>query len=163
MTKQAGEQAKGSDDDPEFNEKHRHLELFLEIQEPLLTSCQGGLLFTDEMQRFRYFHFVLGAIDQLSRTIKDKGRSELWAMGTSIGRELALFSEGDAEKYTGTKYIDSYGRTDYPELYSAGKRGWYAMRTYILYAVGKVTKGEFLKSCTELSYVVRGTGPNDAL
>jgi len=142
-------------EDPEFDEKHRHLRLFLDAQELVLTTGGMAPLFKSEKEKLRYLHFVFGAIDQLSRTIKDEGRSELWFWIASIVQELSLFP------FLGGKHYESYGQTGDLELHKAGERGWNAMRTYILSAVGKASKSEFRKSCTELFYVVRGTEPKD--
>lgn len=74
-------------EDPELDEKYRHLNLFLRAQELLLTM--GGtkkLSLTNEKEKLRYLHFVLGAIDQLSRTIRDQERRELWITNIDSSR-----------------------------------------------------------------------------
>lgn len=158
-TKRAWQKAKalaneGTDslaDDPEFEEKNKHLGLFLQAQEMLLTMDETSLSFSNEGEKIRYLHFVLGAIDQLSRTIKDEQRQELWSTTTSLARAALLFGVDDA-----VKHLDSYGRSGDSELHKAGERGWQAMRTYILNVVGKASDDDFRKSCLELFLVVRG-------
>lgn len=141
----------GLADDPEFEEKNTHLGLFLQAQEMLLNMGGTKLSFRDEAEKLRYLHFVLGAVDQLSRTIKDEERRELWGMTTSLARIMLLFGVDDA-----MRHFESYSQTGDLELHKAGERGWQAMRTYILSAVGKASQEDFQKSCTELFWVVRG-------
>lgn len=152
----AEEKDKNLADDPEFEEKHRHLELFLHAQELLLVRGRQKPAFANDREKLRYLHFVLGAIDQLSRTVKDEERSELWAMTTSMARAVLLFPAEEA-----MRYVYSYGQTGDLELRTAGEKGWKAMHTYILNAVGKASKDDFRKSCTELFYVVHGTEPKE--
>ena len=147
----------GAAEDPEFDEKHRHLRLFLDAQKLILTAGGMAPSFSSEREKLRYFHFVLGAVDQLSRTIKDEERSELWSYTASIAQAILLFPALE-----GTKHYMSYGQTGDPELHKAGERGWNAMRTYILNAIGKASENDFRKSCTELFYVVRGIEPSDS-
>lgn len=150
----ADEKIDHSIDDPEFSEMYRHLNLFLRAQEFLLTMGEARLSFANEREKLRYFHFVLGAIDQLSRRIKDERRAELWGMTTYMARAAVLFGAQDA-----VRHLESYGRSGDDELHKAGERGWMAMRTYILSAVGKASEEDFQKSCTELIAVVRGWEP----
>ena len=147
----ANEGAESLADDPEFEEKNKHLGLFLQAQEMLLAVGGTSPSFVNEREKLRYLHFVLGAIDQLSRTINDEQRQELWSTTTSVARAALLFGVEDA-----IKHLDSYGRSGDPELHRAGERGWQAMRTYILNAVGKASEDDFTKSCMELFRVVRG-------
>lgn len=140
--------------DPEFDEKHRHLDLFMQSQELLLLLGGSKPSFASEREKLRYMHFVFGAIDQLSRTIKNEERSELWSMTTSLARAALLFGVDDA-----MSHVEIYGRSGDSELHSAGERGWRAMHTYIRSAIGKASEEDFRMSCTELAAVVRGQEP----
>jgi hypothetical protein len=150
----ADRKAEGGANDPEFDEKHEHLDLFLHTQELLLSIGSNTPTFVNEREKLRYLHFVFGAIDQLSRTIEDEERAELWAMTTSMARAVLLFGLDDA-----MEHLKSYGRTGDAELHEAGGRGWQAMHTYILNSVGKASRDGFQKSCAELFTVVRGKEP----
>lgn len=152
----ADEKDKEITEDTEFDEKHRHFRLFLDAQELMLAMGGKKPSFANEREKLRYLHFVLGAIDQLSRTIKDEERSGLWSWTASTAQAILLFPALEA-----TKHYVSYGRTGDPELHRAGERGWNAMRMYILSAVGKASESDFQKSCTELFYVVRGADPRE--
>jgi len=70
-------------EDNEFDEKHRHFRLFLDAQELMLAMAVKKPSFANEREKLRYLHFVLGAIDQLSRTIKDEERSGSWSWTAS--------------------------------------------------------------------------------
>jgi len=159
--------------DSEFEQKDNHLNLFLQAQEILITMGQGEPKFNDKREKLRYLHFMFGAIDQLSRTIKDDKRAELWWTITSTARASLILGVNDAfseKKRNGhtddaeaslQRGVDDafsewerYGNTDDTELMDAGKRGYFAMQTYILNAIGKCTPEEFRQSCTELFSVV---------
>lgn len=141
-------------DHSEFEEKNTHLGLFLQAQEMLLNMGGTKPSFRNEAEKLRYLHFVLGAVDQLSRTIKDEERSEFWGMTTSLARAALLFGVDGVDD--AIRHLESYGQTGDPELHKAGERGWQAMRTYILRVVEKAPQEDFQKSCAELFRVVRG-------
>ena len=136
--------------DPEFDRKYLLLESFLTVQEMLLRGGESKVSFADEKEKTRYIHFVFGAIDQLSRTIKDEKRSELWGMTTSIGRATVLFGIDEA-----LDHVESFGRTGDDSIEAATKSGWTAMRNFILALNGKVSKEDDLKNSLSLFKVVR--------
>jgi hypothetical protein len=139
-----------SDNDPEFDKKNLILQRFLMIQELPLGEGKPQALFTDEQEKARYIHFVFGAIDLLSRTIKDEKRSELWAMTTSMGRAAVLFGIDEA-----LNHVESFGRTDNKSLEAASKSGWDAMRIFLLGLNDKASKEDTLKNALSLFKAVR--------
>jgi hypothetical protein len=138
------------DKDPEFDKKNLILQRFLMIQELPLGEGKPQALFTDEQEKARYIHFVFGAIDLLSRTIKDEKRSELWAMTTSMGRAAILFGIDEA-----LNHVESFGRTDNKSLEAASKSGWDAMRIFLLGLNDKASKEDTLKNALSLFKAVR--------
>lgn len=135
--------------DPEFEEKNRHMNLFLQAQELPVSMGKREPSFENKREKLKYVHFMAGAADQLSRTIKEEERAQAWWMTPSMLH--ASFQLGMDEAMD---ELTRYGRTDDAELKDAGKRGYFAMQTYMLSAVGKRSPDEFSKSCTELFAVV---------
>ena len=136
--------------DPEFDRKNLILKNFLMTQELLLGEGKPHASFANEQEKTRYIHFVFGAIDLLSRTIKDENRSYLWGMATSQGRAAVLFGIDEA-----LDQVESYGHTDDTSLEAASKSGRVAMHNFILGLNGKIPQEDLTKNSLSLFKIVR--------
>ena len=133
--------------DKEFNEKNYHMKNFRMTQELLVSGGMDTIPFSNEKAKMKYLHFMVGAIDQLSRTISDDKRSEEWFYLQSLAIGVGIFQPEVMEKH-----ISSYGRPD-GEFYDIGQKGWEAMRIYIMSSTGEVSEEEFQKSCNAFSRI----------
>ncbi len=135
--------------DEEFDEKYHHFENFKLAQQLLVSGGKENIDFKDEKAKLKYLHFMVGAIDQLSRTINDSERSEQWfyLQSLAVGANLYLPSELE-------QHISSYGNPN-SDLYEIGQKGWEAMNTYILSSVGEKSNEEFKISSLTLSKILR--------
>lgn len=141
--------------DPVFQERNQHLDQFLIIQRALFSGGEDKPRFKSERERLLYVNFVLGAVDQLSRTINDEEKSQMWFFSTALAQASLVCPVDDA--------IDScrnYGQTGDPDLQEAGRRGWVAMQTYIMNCLGKVSSEDFKASCMQMYLTVRGVSPS---
>jgi hypothetical protein len=125
------------------------LSLFLEVQQLIL--CKGGnyIKFKDVSQKQRYLHFIFGAIDELSSTVKDKEKQQMWAEITMLAHAKLLYGIDEA-----ILACESYGRTGNEELHSAGEKGYFAMNNFLLAAIGKISKEDFVRNSTMEMYDV---------
>lgn len=138
-------------DNPVFAEKRNYLRSFLHVQELLLSLRKDRPDFHTDREKLRYFHFVMGAIDQLGQTIQDNTLSELWWISEPMGHAIALWGVDDA-----VTIMESYGCSGDPDLDQASTRGGAAMHTSILRSIDEVSESDFKTSCGELFSVVRG-------
>jgi len=135
--------------DKEFDEKNHHFESFKLAQQLLVSGGKDSIDFKDEKAKLKYLHFMVGAIDQLSRTINDSERSEQWFYLQSLAVGANLYSPNDLEQH-----ISSYGNPN-SDLYEIGQKGWEAMNIYILSSVGEKSSEEFTISSLALSKILR--------
>lgn len=137
--------------DEEFDEKNYHFNNFKLAQQMLVSDGKGGVAFQDEKAKLKYLHFMVGAIDQLSRTINDSERSEQWfyLQSLAIGANNNLYSPSELEQH-----ISGYGNPN-SDLYEIGQKGWEAMNTYILSSVGEKSSEEWKISALALAKVLR--------
>jgi uncharacterized membrane protein len=135
--------------DKEFDEKNHHFENFKLAQQLLVSGRQNDIYFKNEKAKLKYLHFMMGAIDQLSRTISDPKRSELWFHLQSLAVGANLYSPDELERH-----LSNYGNPN-SDMYEIGQKGWEAMNTYILSAVGKKSSEEFQISSLALSKILR--------
>ena len=135
--------------DEEFDEKNNHFENFKLAQQLLVSGGKSNIDFKDEKAKLKYFHFMVGAIDQLSRTINDSNRSEQWFYIQSLAIGANLYPPNEIEEH-----ISSYGNPN-SDLYEIGQKGWESMNTYILSSIGEKTSEEFKISSLALSKVLR--------
>lgn len=133
----------------EFAEKNYHMGLFLKTQHLLMPKHNDKLRFSDDGQRMRYLFFIFGAIDQLSKTVKDDDDKQMWAETSMLAHATITYPVDEA-----IAACKMYGRTGDSELDMAGERGFYAMNTFILASVERATKEEFNLSTTEMYDVV---------
>ena len=135
--------------DKEFDEKNYHFENFKLAQQLLVSGGKENIDFKDEKAKLKYLHFMVGAIDQLSRTINDSERSEQWFYLQSLAVGANLYQPSELEQH-----ISSYGNSS-SDLYEVGQKGWEAMNTYILSSVGEKSNEEFTISSLALSKILR--------
>jgi hypothetical protein len=136
--------------DAELAEKDYVLELFLIAQKALIggAGIPGGL--RTDLERSKYLHFVVGAIDQLSHTIKDKSNADLWWTTNALGHAVGVFGAA-AEQW-----LEKYGDPDNVTLFQSSSRGAEAMRTFIMVSTDAVSEQDYKSSCLEMFKVVRG-------
>lgn len=137
-------------EDTEFKQKTDFLDHFLEAQQLLLRGLDGRLQFDNLREKLKYVHFVWGAADMLSKSIRDEKRAETWCYVTMIARAGMVIGIDDA-----MNELDRYGKPADTELMDAGKRGYFAMHKFILNAIGKCSDEEFRHACMELFAVLR--------
>lgn len=141
---------------PEMEAASNFMGLFIKSQELLLFS--GGekneLL---EAEKAVYIHFIMGASDRISHTIKNKDDAERWWLIESMALAAGLYlpSETISDPDLVVSKLQSYGCSADPQLQSAGQRGWEAM-SVAQSAVndGEVSDAEYQMSCLELFKVV---------
>lgn len=137
-------------EDTEFKQKTYFLDHFLEAQELLLRGHDGRLQLDSPREKLKYVHFVWGAVDMLSKSIKDEKRAEEWCYMTMVVRAGMVMGMDDA-----IQELDRYGKPIDTELMNAGKRGYFAMHKIVLKAIGKCSDEDFRHACTELLAVLR--------
>ncbi len=136
-------------EDEEFANKDHVLRIFMTAQEPLLRQ-DGNLKLNSERARLLYLHFVGGAADRLSRTIRDQNRSDLWWHIATLCYATGVFGHDIA-----VRRLERYGSSGDPVLQAAITRGAEAMNVFILASINKVSEADFKGSCMELYRVVR--------
>lgn len=135
-------------DDSEFDNINFHFKNFREVQELAVKFSKNKIHFRDERSKMKYFHFMMGAIDYLSRLIQNEHRAEIWFITAPI-----MMQNGEAFVLD-SNLIKSYGQSD-EELYKAGQLGWEAMDSYLKLVAGKITQDEFVKPSLSLSKLLR--------
>lgn len=142
-------------EDTEFEQKTNFLDHFLDAQQLLLRGLDGRLQLDSPREKLKYVHFVWGAADMLSKSIKDEKRAEEWCYMTMIVRASMVMGMDDA-----INELDRYGKPADTELMDAGKRGYFAMHKFILKAIGKCSDQDFRHACTELLAILRNFSDN---
>src|SRR5690554_1001857 len=112
------------------------------IGQELLISNRGKIYFHDDSEKDRYFYFLIGAIDRLSRAITDSEISSLWWHTTALARASVLYGVDEGKRRL--EDVDSRGG----EFEEAGYK---AMDRFLMTIAGNdKTYGGF-----ELAIVVR--------
>lgn len=145
-------------EDTEFKQKTDFLDHFLGVQQLLLRDLDGRLRLESPREKLKYVHFVWGAADILSKSIKDEKRAEAWCYTTMVVRANMVIGMDDV-----LSELDCYGKPADAELMDAGRRGYFAMHKFILKAVGKCSEEDFRRACTELLAVLRNMPDKDKM
>lgn len=149
LNRQASSPAKTEGkEDAEFAKKDHVLRIFMTAQEPLLRQ-DGNLNLNSERARLLYLHFVGGAADRLSRTIKDQNRSDLWWHLATLCYATGVFGHDIA-----VRRLERYGSSSDPVLQAAITRGAEAMNVFLLASINKASEADFKAACMELYAVV---------
>ena len=133
-------------DQKEFDEKNHFLDLFKTSQTMLMPVDS----LNDDREKLLYLHFMMGAIDKLSRAISDEKQSELWFYLASGAESVILFGPK-----VDTQVLEAYGRSRDNNLQKAGETGWKAMHMSLLASLNELSSDDFTKSSLALGKLIR--------
>lgn len=138
--------------DSEFTKQDETLSYFLVTQKMLLIGEDDKLLLPSMEKKYLYLNFVMGGIDFLTNTIKDKDKADLWFHTTTTAHAVMLLGLDEGEKA-----LEEYGRSENTKLLEAGVRGQKAMQIFLRSSASEITPDGYVASTMELHSVVSGS------